>query len=117
MTRRERVAWLQAHPLPAGVRYYSMVAHAPRDEIGMGLRAVYTAMSVLDARNDGQLFASDAILPGSTLLAVVRADHWDVALPRDRHPSAIVRAVGSGRAYPREALFRATIQWVVGKGH
>jgi len=117
VTRRERVAWLQAHPLPAGLRYYSIVAHAPRQEIGVGLRAVYTAMSVLDARNDGQLFASDAILPGSILLAEVRADHWDVALPRDRHPSAIVRAVGSGRAYPREALFRATIQWVVGMGH
>jgi len=27
-----------------------------------------------------------------------------------------VRAVGSGRAYPREALFRATIQWVLGMG-
>jgi hypothetical protein len=43
----------------------------------------------------------------------VRADHWDVALPRDRHPDAMMRALTSGRGYPREALFRATLKWVV----
>ncbi len=70
-------------------------------------------MSVVDLRNDGQLFASDTVLPGSVLLAEARADHWDVALPRDRHPNAVVRSMSSGRAYPREALFRATIKWIV----
>ena len=48
------------------------------------------------------------------LLAQVNADHWDVALPRDRHPDAAMRALGSGRHYPREALFRAMPIWVVG---
>jgi hypothetical protein len=45
-------------------------------------------LSEWDERNDGQVLAVDAVLPGSTLLAEARADHWDVALPRDRHPSA-----------------------------
>jgi len=43
----------------------------------------------------------------------VRADHWDVALPRDRGPDTWLRSMTSGRGYPREALFRATLKWVV----
>lgn len=116
LTRRERVAWLAANPLPEGLRYYSITAHAPRDQTAPVLRPFHDRLSEVDARNDGQLLASDAILPRSVLLAEARADHWDVALPRDRHPSAFMRALSSGRAYPREALFRATVQWVVGDG-
>jgi hypothetical protein len=116
LTRRERVAWLTANPPPGTLRYYSVVAFATRDEIAPALRPVHSALSRFDLRNDGQLYTSDAILPGSTLLAEARSDHWDVALPRDRHPSATMRALTSGRAYPREALFRATVKWVVGSG-
>lgn len=114
VTRRERVAWLAANPLPIGLRYYSITAYAGREEIAPLLRPAFDRLSAFDARNDGQLLASDAILPRSALLAEARADHWDVALPRDRHPSAFMRSLGSGRVYPREALFRAAIQWVVG---
>jgi len=114
MTRRERGAWLAANPLPPGLRYYSITAHAAREEIAPLLRPVYDQLSAFDVRNDGQLLTSDAILPRSALLAEARADHWDVALPRDRHPNAFMRSLSSGRSYPREALFRATIQWVVG---
>jgi len=114
LTRRERVGWLVANPLPKGLRYYSITAHAPHDQIAPVLRPFHDRLSEVDARNDGQLLASDAILPRSALLAEARADHWDVALPRDRHPNAFMRSLSSGRAYPREALFRATVQWVVG---
>jgi hypothetical protein len=116
LSRRERVDWLEANPLPTGLRYYSITAYATREEIGPLLRPGFDQLSVLDARNDGQLLASDAMLPRSTLLAEARADHWDVALPRDRHPNALIRLLSSGRAYPREALFRAMMQWVVGDG-
>jgi len=116
LTRRERVAWLVANPLPEGLRYYSITAHAPRDQIAPFLRPFHDQLSAVDARNDGQLLASDAILPRSALLAEARADHWDVALPRDRHPNPLMRSLSSGRAYPREALFRAMVQWVVGDG-
>jgi len=116
VTRRERVAWLAAHPPPARLRYYSIVAHARADEVALALRPVHAAMSAYDLRTDGQLYSSDAILPGSVLLAEARADHWDVALPRDRHPSPAMRALTSGRAYPREALFRAMVKWIVSDG-
>ncbi len=38
LTRRERVAWLAAHPLPPGLAAYSIVAHAPVAEMSPLLR-------------------------------------------------------------------------------
>lgn len=114
LTRRERGPWLAANPLPAGPAYYSVVAHAQPAQMALPLRAGGKLLASVDPRNDGQVIASDAILPGSVLLAQANADHWDLALPRERHPDAAMRAMTSGRAYPREALFRAMLIWVVG---
>ena len=116
LTRRTRLAWLAANPPPAGPAYYSIVAHAPLDEMAPPLRVTARQLAVIDPRNDGQLIAADAVLPGSTLLAEARADHWDVAIPRERAPNPLLRASTSGRSYPREALFRATLKWVVAAG-
>lgn len=114
ITRRERLRWMADHPLPPALSYYSIVAYAAADETAPLLHASHALLSRVDPRNDGQVAVSDAVLPSSTLLAAARADHWDVALPRDRHPSVWVHGLASGRHYPREALFRATLRWVVG---
>ena len=114
VTRHERVAWLADHPPAPGIAYYSVVAYAAPDEMAPPLRVVAEQLAAIDPRNDGQLIASDTILPGSVLLAEARADHWDIALPRNRHPSILVRELTSGRDFPREALFRAIVKWVVG---
>jgi hypothetical protein len=90
-----------------------VVAHAEIDQIALPLRAGSRLLAATDPLNDGQVIVSDAILPGSELLATARSDHWDVALPRDRHPNIFMRSFGSGRAYPREALFRALVTWAV----
>ena len=37
-----------------------------------------------DTRNDGQVLIGDALIPGSTLLGYVNADHWDVAIAVER---------------------------------
>lgn len=113
VTRDQRIGWLAVNPLPAGPAYYSIVAHAPIEEMAVPLRITGRQLALIEPRNDGQLLAADMVLPGSTLLAEARADHWDVALPRDRHPDRLMRAMSSGRAYPREALFRATLKWVL----
>ncbi len=114
LTRRERVAWLAANAPPPDLQYYSIVGHVPHDRVAPGLQAFQAQLSAVDPRNDGQMLAGDAVLPRSTLLAEVAADHWDVALPLDRHPNALVRALTSGSGFPRETLFRATVKWVVG---
>ena len=70
-------------------------------------------LAAVDPRNDGRVLAADPILPGSTLLAEAHADHWDVALPRERHANPLLRALVQGRGFPRQALFRATLRWVI----
>lgn len=113
LTRRDSIAWLEQRRLPPALRYHSVLAHAAREDVSPVLRPVHGLLSTFDARNDGQVLASDAIIPGGALLAEARADHWDVALPRERHPNALVRALTSGRNYPREALLRAILKWVI----
>ncbi|MEJ6004171.1 hypothetical protein WG899_01310 [Paucibacter sp. AS339] len=114
VTQRESVAWLVANPPPASMRYHSVVGFVPSHEVGISLRPFHSALNNIDPRNDGQLLSRDAILPGSSLLAEARADHWDIALPRERHPSAWMRASTSERGYPREALFRSMVKWTLG---
>jgi hypothetical protein len=116
VTRQESIRWLAAHPPPPDLAYFSVVAHARRDEMAPPLRVVSAQLANIDARNDGQVVAADAVLPGSVLLAEAHADHWDVALPRNRHPDLLVRAWTSGRDYPREALLRAILKWVIAAG-
>lgn len=113
ITRRERLRWMAVNPLPAGLARFSVVAHATPQETAPLLQATQRLLAQVDPRNDGQMIAADAVLPGGSLLAEARADHWDVALPRNRHPNPIVRATASGRDYPREALFRAMMRWAV----
>jgi hypothetical protein len=114
VTRRERIAWLAANPPPPGPAYYSIVAHVPLEELSPALQWPGRLLASVDPRNDGQLVAADAILPGSTLLAEARADHWNIALPLDRYPDRMVRAMAFKQSYPREALLRATLKWAIG---
>jgi hypothetical protein len=114
LTRRDRGDWLAANPPPGELAYYSIVAHTQPAMMALPLRSSWKMLAAIDPRNDGQVIAADAILPGSVLLAQANADHWDVALPRDRDPDPAMRAMVSGRHYPREELFRAMLTWVVG---
>lgn len=114
LTRRERVRWMAAHRLPASLAYYSVVAFAAPEQTVPLLRRSQTLLASIDPRNDGQLAAGDAILPGSVLLAAARTDHWGIALPLQRNPHVAIRAFGSGRPFPRAALFRALLRWVIG---
>ena len=113
-TRHERAAWLEQHPPPDGIGYYSIVAFMPRADMAPALHASARLLETVDPRNDGQVIATDAILPGSTLLAQARADHWSIALPKASHPNPVMRAMGSSAPFPQEVLLRSTLVWVVG---
>ncbi|TXH35055.1 MAG: hypothetical protein E6Q92_12285 [Burkholderiaceae bacterium] len=114
LTRRERAAWLAAHRPPPSLAYHSVVAFAAPDETAAFLRRSQSMLAAIDPRNDGQMVAADAMLPGSALIAAARADHWSIALPLERNPHLLVRAVAPSRPFPRPALFRAIVKWAVG---
>lgn len=109
----ERRAWIAAHPVPSQVRTYSVVAIADPASMAWPLKWTWRELARVDPANDGQVLARDAVLPRSAVLAEVRADHWAVALPRERHPSAFWRWLSAPEPFPREALFRAILKTVV----
>jgi dienelactone hydrolase len=107
-----RKAWLAANRLPSQVRYYSVVAFPRQDRISAILQPSYQRLSLVDPRNDSQVIFYDAVVPASTLVGYLNADHWAVAVPIARsHPTVSAMFV-TQNAYPREALAEAILRFV-----
>ena len=107
-----RQAWLAHNPLPQEVPYYSVVTYPDPDRISSVLQSSYKKLSTVDARNDSQLIFYDEVIPGSTLVAYVNADHWALAVPVNRSHSVIGSMFTTQNAYPREALLEAILRFV-----
>ncbi len=106
-----RKAWLADHPLPHHVAYYSLAAFTTREHISQGLIPTWHALARHDRRNDGQLVAGDAIIPGSTVLGYVNADHWDLAIALEQQmPQLSART--STRHLPRTELLEAALLYI-----
>ncbi|WP_425325534.1 hypothetical protein [Paraburkholderia sacchari] len=107
-----RKAWLAQNPLPPGLRYYSIVTFPQPEHISSILTSSYDKLSRVDPRNDSQLIFYDQLIPGSTLLAYVNADHWALAVPIARTHPTIGALFVTQNAYPREALVEAILRFV-----
>lgn len=107
-----RKAWLAANPLPPQLHYYSLVTYPQPKRISRFLRSSYRKLAQVDARNDSQVIFYDQIIPGSTLLGYVNADHWALALPIARSHSTIAELFVNRNAYPREALLEAVLRFL-----
>ena len=108
-----RKAWLAAHtPLPPGPRYYSLVTYPQPESISTILQLSYERLARVDGRNDGQVIFHDQVIPDSTLLGFLNADHWAIALPIARTHPAIGTLLATRNAYPREALLEALLRFV-----
>ncbi len=55
---------------------------------------------------------ADQIVPGSTLLGFLNADHWAVVLPIGRSHRLIGETLVDHNDYPREALLEALLRYV-----
>jgi pimeloyl-ACP methyl ester carboxylesterase len=108
-----RKAWLAANnPLPAGPRYYSLVTYPQPERISKILQSSYDKIARLDGRNDSQMIFYDQVIPGSTLLGFVNADHWALVLPIARTHATVSELFVTQNAYPREALLEAVLRFV-----
>jgi hypothetical protein len=118
-----RRAWLAANPLPTDVRYYSLVTFPQPERISSVMKSSYRKLARIDARNDGQLIFYDQVIPGSSLMAYINADHWALAVPIARTHATIGAVFVTENAYPREALVEALLRFVEedlstgGRGH
>jgi hypothetical protein len=109
VTRRN---WLAANPLPAEVRYFSVVAVPEPDRISRGLQPSHEMLGDIDPRNDGQLLFYDQVIPGATLLGYVNADHWAMGVPVTRQGDLATKTFANHNAFPRAALMEALMRYL-----
>ena len=107
-----RKAWLADNPLPDDFPYYSLVTYPHPDRISSVLSSSYNKLSRIDARNDSQVLFYDQVIPGSTLIAYVNADHWALSVPIARTHSMIGSMFVDQNDFPREALLEAVLRFV-----
>jgi pimeloyl-ACP methyl ester carboxylesterase len=107
-----RKAWLAQHPLPRELHYYTVVTFPQPEHISSILKSSYDKLARIDSRNDSQVIFYDQVIPGSTLLGYVNADHWALAVPIARTHSTIGSLFVTQNAYPREALTEAILRFV-----
>ena len=112
LSRRHRIAWLADHPLPRDRTYFSIAAFTELANISSPLKETYRHLSTIDARNDGQVLYTDAVLPGSHLLGYLNADHWAVALPLARNVPRLRKMFNGRNDYPREILLETIVRTV-----
>ena len=103
----------------ASVPTYSVVTLPQPERISSILRTSADKLSMIDGRNDSQMIFYDQVIPGSTLIGYVNADHWAIAVPiaraHDTIGSLFVTAErlsargadGSGAAFRRRGSCRA----------
>jgi dienelactone hydrolase len=107
-----RKSWLANHPLPASIRYYSIVTYPDAAHISSILKLSYDKLSQVDSRNDSQLIFYDQVIPGSMLLGYLNADHWAVAIPINRTHAFLASTFVDKNAFPREILAEAIVRFV-----
>lgn len=107
-----RLAWLAAHPLPTHPRYFSLVAAPTEERVSAALRSFFHKLAWVDARNDGQLLAQDAVVPGSTILGYVNADHFAVALPLLAWHPALFSVLAKPNDFPRQQMLAAALAFI-----
>ena len=77
-------------------------------------RALVTSWELLlddSRRNDGQLLPQDALIPNSTLLGYLNADHWAVAMHIEEEIGFLASRRDPGH-FPHTALLDAVLQVV-----
>ncbi len=107
-----RRAWLAQNPLPSTVPMYSVVTLPQPERISSILSGTNRKLNMIDGRNDSQVIFYDQLIPGSTLLGYLNADHWAVVVPIARAHGTVGSLFVTQNAYPREALTEAVLRFV-----
>lgn len=81
LSRVNQFRWLVKHPLPGHVSYFSLAAFARYKDMQLFQQPTYKMLEKVEPLNDGQVLFLDQLIPGSSLLGYVNADHWTVAVP------------------------------------
>lgn len=113
LSRTRQFRWLATHPLPPHVHYFSLATFAKYEDMQLLQRPTYKMLERIHPLNDGQLLFLDQVIPGSTLLGYVNADHWTVAIPVEDKFSNRDSALKERHRKLRELLFEAMVLFLV----
>jgi hypothetical protein len=72
----------------------------------------YNKLSRVDARNDSQLLFYDQVIPDSSLMGYLNADHWALAVPIARNHAFLGATFVNHNDFPREALLEAVLRFI-----
>lgn len=107
-----RQRWLEENTLPDAFPYYSLVTYPLPDRISGVLKSTHERLSLVDPRNDSQVIFYDQVIPGSTLIGYLNADHWAAAVPIAENRPFVGRHFVDKNDFPREALAEALMRFV-----
>jgi pimeloyl-ACP methyl ester carboxylesterase len=107
-----RKRWMANHSLPESIRYYSIVTYPDLEHISAAMKNTYNKLKQIDSRNDSQVIFYDQVIPGSTLMGYLNADHWAVAVPLNRSHAFISSTFVNKNAFPREVMNEAILRFV-----
>ncbi|MEJ2310211.1 MAG: hypothetical protein P8Z31_04660 [Gammaproteobacteria bacterium] len=107
-----RKAWLAQNPLPPELPYYSLVTFPEPGRISTILKPTYNMLSRVDARNDSQVIFYDQVIPDSSLVGYLNADHWALAVPIARTHASLGATFVNRNDFPREALLEALLRFI-----
>jgi hypothetical protein len=107
-----REKWLAENPLPEHIRYYSIVTLPEPERVSWALQNSWVLLGEIDIRNDTQVIVFDQMVPGSTVAAVVNADHWAIAVAVARGHPVLGSTLINRNDYPREAFLEALLRYI-----
>jgi hypothetical protein len=112
LRRDVRLDWWRRHRGQIGFPVFTLVAAPEPARISPGARTLYRRLAQIEPRNDGRLIWYDQIVPGSSLLGYVNADHWGIASAVSEEFPVLAPLVED--EVPRPALIEAAIEVVAG---
>jgi len=107
LTREHRLRWLATHRLPVRLRYYSLPAFADLANISAVLRSSWRTLATIDPKNDGNVIASDSVIPGGSTLGYANSDHWALVLPFALKAPMRAKLFATKNEYPRVVLLES----------
>lgn len=112
-----RKDFLTRFKMPKLIKAYTIGAWPGRGDMSTAFKPMRSILDRHDVANDGQVLVRDMVVPSSTMLAVLDADHASVAMPFNRNNS-LGAIIASGllrdhNAFPREVLMEAAIRFAL----
>ncbi|MFK5978237.1 MAG: hypothetical protein QM488_05060 [Rhizobiaceae bacterium] len=111
ITTVNRQKFLKKNNLPERVKYYSLVGNVSKARTSLILRPLRKLLALRGVNDsDAQVPTSNAVLPGSSVLGYMNADHWAIAMPFEKSFPLLTKTFINRNIFPREIMLSSAIE-------